>query len=70
MIDAMTAAAATEYLRGMGLRISPEVIRMGIQQGVFPFGDCVMNGTKTKWCYIYKPKLDQWIAERTGETGK
>lgn len=65
MINAMTAAEATEYLRSLGLKISAETIREGIQQKVFPFGDCITTDGKVKWCYIYKAKLDEWIAERT-----
>lgn len=65
MIEALTAAEATERLRAEGLRISPETLRSGIQQGVFPFGDCVMDGDKVKWCYIYRTRLDAWIAEKT-----
>lgn len=64
MIDALTAQEATERLRAAGLRISPDTVRSGIQQGVFPFGDCVMGEGKPKWCYIYKNKLDKWIRER------
>lgn len=64
MIEALTAAEATERLRAAGLRISPETLRDGIQQGVFPFGGCVMNGDKVKWCYIYSNLMEDWIQER------
>ena len=64
MIEALTAQEATERLRAAGLRISAETVRDGIQQGVFPFGDCVMSGDKLKWCYIYANKLEAWIKER------
>lgn len=64
MIETLNAVEATEILRNVGLRISPETVRDGIQQGVFPFGDCVMSGGKVKWCYIYRNQLDRWIAEK------
>ena len=64
MIEALTASEATERLRTEGLRISPETIRSGIQQGVFPFGDCVMEDGKVKWCYIYRTMLEDWIEKR------
>ena len=64
MIKALTAQEATERLRVAGLRISAETVRDGIQQGVFPFGDCVMSGDKLKWCYIYANQLENWIQER------
>ena len=50
MIRTLTAAEATERLRAEGIRISPETIRAGLQQKVFPFGDCVMVDGKPKWC--------------------
>lgn len=64
MIEVLTAAEATEWLRDEGLRISPDTIRDGIQQGVFPFGDCVMSGDKPRWCYIYVNKLEEWIQDK------
>lgn len=64
MIEVLTAAEATERLRAEGLRISPETVRAGIQQGVFPFGDCVMENEKVKWCYVYQTKLDAWILDK------
>lgn len=64
MIEVLTAAEATEWLRGEGLRISPDTIRDGIQQGIFPFGDCVMSGDKPRWCYIYANKLEEWIKDK------
>lgn len=64
MIEALTAAEATECLRAAGLRISPETLRDGILQGVFPFGSCITNGDKIKWCYIYGTQLETWIKER------
>ena len=64
MIEALTAAEATERLRAAGLRISPETLRSGIQQGVFPFGSCVTDEGKVKWCYIYGNQMEAWIKER------
>jgi hypothetical protein len=64
MIEVLTAAEATERLRAVGLKISPETLRDGIQQGVFPFGGCIMNGDKVKWCYIYVNLMENWIKER------
>lgn len=64
MIKALTAQEATERLRDAGLRISPETVREGIQQGVFPFGDCVMTDGRPKWCYVYATKLEAWIADK------
>lgn len=64
MIKALTAQEATERLRAAGLRISPDTLRAGIQQGVFPFGNCITDGDKVKWCYIYDKQMEAWIRER------
>lgn len=64
MIEVLTATEATERLRAVGLKISPETLRDGIQQGVFTFGSCIMNGDKVKWCYVYSNLMDNWIKER------
>ena len=66
MINALTAQEATERLRAAGLRISPETLRDGIQQGVFPFGSCVMKEGKVKWCYVFSNLMEAWIREREG----
>lgn len=65
MIEIMSADKATEILRNEGVRISPETVRLGIQQGVFPFGDCVMKDGRISWCYIYANKLEKWIRDKT-----
>ena len=49
MIEVLTAQEATEILRSEGLKISADTIRNGIQQGVFPFGDCVTEDGKVRW---------------------
>lgn len=67
MIRTLMAAEATERLRAEGIRISPETIRAGLQQKVFPFGDCVMVDGKPKWCYVYASMLESWRKKRKAE---
>lgn len=62
-ISVLTPAEATEILRRCGLRISPEVLRAGIQQKAFPFGTFV-QGEKHPRIYIYERQLEEWIRER------
>lgn len=63
-IATMTTEEATEQLRALGIRISPQVLRDGLEQGAFPFGDCI-EGRKGKRIYhIYKRKFDEWVTER------
>lgn len=63
-MEIMTAAEACEVLRANGMKLSPETIRLGLEQRRFPFGDCITS-EKSVRCYVYKKKLDAWIAERT-----
>lgn len=65
-IQTINTQQATERLRRMGMKISPDTIRRGIQQGVFPFGDCIMTD-RGAHCYIYVRLLDEWVKERLSE---
>lgn len=64
----ISVAETTEYLRSLGMKISPDTLRSGLDQKVFPFGDCVYrtDGGSPR-CYIYRRLLDQWISERVWE---
>lgn len=63
-IDTISAEAAAERLRTLGMAISPAIVRDGLQQRVFPFGDCIVTETSRK-CIVYTRLLEQWIAERS-----
>lgn len=63
-IAVMNTRQAADYLRNRGLGTSPETIRKGIEQGVFPFGDAIKTERSTVY-YIYRKLLDKWIQERT-----
>lgn len=65
-IITLTPEEATERLRALGMHISPQNIRDGIQQKTYPFGDCVLNG-KSRRFQIYDALLTRWIAERVSE---
>lgn len=65
-MNVLTAAEATEILRRCGLRISPEILRAGLQQKAFPFGTFI-QGEKTPRCYIYENQLESWIRARSRE---
>ena len=56
MIDLaiLTAQEAVEWLRAMGMKISPDTLRNGIEQNQFPFGNVVKTRDGTPRCYIYK----------------
>lgn len=65
-IETMNTEAAVEYLRNCGMSITPDTVRLGIQQGQFPFGTCVVSRNGSPVCTIYAKLLKQWVDERAG----
>lgn len=66
VIETLTPAEATEVLRAHGMKMSPDTLRCGIEQGVYPFGVCVQCGRQPVY-QIFVKLLYDWIAERTVE---
>ena len=64
-IGTITPEAATERMRAVGMKISPTVVRDGIKQKVFPFGDVVETAKGCRF-FVYPKLLDQWLSERFG----
>ncbi len=62
-IETLTTEQATERLRSFGMAISPQAVRDGIQQKIFPFGDCIVSDRGRKFL-VYRVMLDRWIEER------
>lgn len=48
------------------MSISPDTLRRGIEQGVYPFGLCIKTDGSAVY-QIFKRLLDEWIAERGAE---
>lgn len=67
IIRTITPQEAVEKLRSMGMKISPDVIRSGLEQKVFPFGDAVENGNGGYRYFVYSRLLDEWIGQRVEE---
>ena len=63
IISTMTPQSTAEYLRARGMSISPDTLRRGIEQGVYPFGLCIKTDGSAVY-QIFKRLLDEWIAER------
>lgn len=66
VIETLTPAEATEILRGYGMKMSPDTLRYGIEQGVYPFGVCIQCGRQPAY-QIFTKLLDDWIKERLVE---
>ena len=60
----LTVAEAATRLRDKGMKVSADTIRLGLQQRVFPFGDCIRTGDDNTRCYVYEKLLNQWIQTR------
>ena len=61
-IKTLNVNEAVARLRENGIAIGPEVLSLGIEQGVFPFGVCVRNVKRN--FFIFEKLLNEWIAER------
>ena len=64
VLTTITPQEAAEKLRSLGMKTSPDFIRMGIEQKVFPFGDAVDNGNGGYRYYVYSRLFDEWISSR------
>jgi len=59
----MTPEEATERLRAAGMKISPVMLREGLIQKVFPFGDAIKSEKSFRF-FVYTKKLEEWMEER------
>lgn len=64
-IETMTPQEATEELRAMGLKISVPTLRLGIQQGAYPFGICIKSQNGAPVYQIFRKQFDAWCRERS-----
>ena len=64
MIETITTAEAAETLRTLGMKISPETVRNGLEQGKFPFGECIKKENGRNVYHVYKKMFNDWISER------
>lgn len=64
IIETLTPAEAVEELRTMGIRMSPELMRDALEQGVYPFGECIRSRHGGSVYHIYKRLFDDWVSDR------
>ena len=65
MIETLTVAETTERMRTAGIRISPETLRDGLEQGVYPFGVYIKSRHGGNVYQVFAKLLDDWIDERS-----
>ena len=58
IISTMTPQGAAEYLRACGMSISPDTLRRGIEQGVYPFGLCIKTDGSAVYQIFKRPLED------------
>lgn len=66
VIETMTPEQTAQRLRELGMKVSPDKIRNGLKQGVYPFGDFVDMG-KSPAFTIYTKLFNSWVAERASD---
>ena len=65
MIKILSVAETCRILNEHGMSITPERLRAGLQQGVYPFGVAIKL---KEYCYeIYSNLLYKWVQERISE---
>ena len=62
VIEMMTVQEACEELRALGMSISLDKLRDGIEQGVYPFGTCIHM--KERKFDIFRVLFNKWVDER------
>ena len=58
----MTVTDAVKAMRDAGIRSSPDRVMAGIEQGVYPWGDCVK--LRSLEYTVYRKMFEQWMKER------
>ena len=62
MIEVISVNEACKILAEYGYNITPQKLRLGLTQGVYPFGDAIKF---KQWDFdVYKHLLLKWIRER------
>ena len=61
-IETLTVKEAVDELRMLGMSITPERLKAGINQGVFTFGICIQM--KDYEYEIYRVPFEKWKSER------
>lgn len=59
-IRTLTANQAAKRLRDAGLGMATLTLEAGLEQGVYPFGVCILAG-KQRVFQISAKKLEEWI---------
>ncbi len=62
-IETMSIQETCDAMRELGIGMTNATVYRGIEQGVFPFGDCI-TGNKQKVYRVYRKLFEKWVEER------
>ncbi len=65
IVKTMSVEEAVDILRQSGIKSSPERVKLGIQQGVYTWGECVQMNVPS--CVVYSKLFFKWLEERGEE---
>lgn len=68
VIETLTPTEAVEILRQYGMKISPDTLRFGLEQQLYPFGICIHCERQPVY-QIFTKLFYRWIQERIVEQG-
>lgn len=64
----LTMADVMARMRNLGLHISPETLKAGMESGVFGFGKIIRkDGRKNCTVIILESDFNRWVAEKAVE---
>lgn len=66
IVKTMTINEAADIMRQAGIRGSAERVKLGIQQGVYKWGDCIRMENSPQ-CVVYAKPFFEWLKERGEE---
>lgn len=61
-INTMTPEQVSIELRKLGIKTSPSRVRAAIDQGIYPFGHCIVMAGKHY--EIYRKLFEEWVNQR------
>lgn len=66
MVETLTVNELCDVMRLRGMKVSPDAIAQGIEDGCFPFAFCIKckSDNSKRTFFIFRKQLEQWMDER------
>ena len=62
IVRTIPVAEAVKEMRAAGIHVTEDKVRVGIEQGVYPWGDCIRM--RSPEYTVYYKLFSQWLRER------